>query len=274
MRASCGPRRSHAMCFAVAAAALLLLLSAAIAPAAAQLVYGRVIDKVSGAGVPSVTMQMLDSGGAVHRETVTDTSGWFRLRAAAGGTYRVRAQVLGYAEVESAALSLDQAAQTEVEIVIDGQTIALEPVRVVAERSLRQGPLGEYFERAAWVRRSGLGRVYMRQDLEASGTHTLGYLLSVAGARPGCAMTYFLDGLPWDRALVEGLQVETVEGVEVYRSRLEVPAEYQRRVQCGAVIVWTRRDLPGRRTPWWRMGATILGLSALFLLLRGVFLGG
>lgn len=250
-----------------------LLLAGAGGSAAAQLVYGRVIDKDSGAGVGTVTIHMLDERGDIHRDAVTDTSGWFRVRAALPGTYRIRAQMIGFAEVVSAPLVLDQAAQTEIEIALNRQAVALEPVRVVAERSLVHGRLGEYFERAEWVKRTGLGRIFMRNDIEELGPHSLGYLFDRVPRRADCPMTYFLDGLPSSREQMEEIQSEMVEGVEIYRSMLELPPEYYTRAQCGATMVWLRRDIPGRRMSWWRILFTTAGAIGGLFLVRGVFVG-
>jgi hypothetical protein len=251
----------------------MLLLGAGSTGTHAQLVYGRVIEKDSGRGVGTVTIEMLDAGGAIHRETLSDTTGWFRVRAALPGVYRIRARIIGFREVVSAPLTLDQAAQTEIEITLNPAAVTLEPIRVVAERSLMHGRLAEYFERAEWTKRTGLGRVYMRNDLEELGPHALGYLFDRVARRPDCPMTYFLDGLASDREQLEDIRSETVEGVEVYRSMLELPPEYYTRAQCAATMVWLRRDLPGRRMGWKRIVAMSAGVVGALFLLRGLYSG-
>ena len=51
------------------------------------------------------------------------------------------------------------------------------------------------------------------------------------------------DGLPVD-ALTLGLPASDLEGLEVYRGNLEVPAEFMRSpraADCGVILAWTRR---------------------------------
>jgi len=248
---------------------LAVAAAAALMPARlhAQAVMGRALDDATGAPVGGVAIELLDSTSAIRATSSTDTAGWFRVRAPAG-TMRLRARLIGYADVESQRFVVEHGAVIELEIRLRPEAVALEPVRVVAERRYSSALLAEYFARAERVRRTGFGRVYTRDELERSKVFYVSHLPELAMARPDCPLTYLLNGAPITPGELDTtVQVEDVEGVEIYRSRAQVPPEYLPRAGCGLVLVWSRVDMPDARPLAWVRGLLFgAGVAALVVL--------
>jgi hypothetical protein len=248
--------------------ALWITISLISAPLHAQSVVGKVVDATTGAPIATAEIQLLDALAAVRAHVLTDTAGAFRIMAPLPGSYRLRATMLGYATVESGELAADQGTQIEVEVRMHPQAVTLDPIRVVAQRSFPVGRLAEYYERAEWTKRTGNGRVFMRDEIERIRPINITNLLAMVPTRRDCPMSYFLDGLPVSRADIDVLaRPEDVEGVEVYRSALQLPPEYAGRAACGATLVWMRRDIEGRPLSWKRIGVAAGVLAVIWLLL-------
>jgi hypothetical protein len=69
----------------------------------------------------------------------------------------------------------------------------------------------------------------------------------IAGARPACYMDVYLDGVhlasgdSTDLFDVNSLQLSAIEGIEVYTSASQVPAQYNKTGRgCGVMLIWTR----------------------------------
>jgi hypothetical protein len=71
-----------------------------------------------------------------------------------------------------------------------------------------------------------------------------------AQAQPQCAVQLYVDGVftPTDAGrLGDEVQPGDVQGVEIYRTAAEVPAEFRRQgSECGVVLVWTGRAASSR----------------------------
>lgn len=253
---------------------LALGLTASLAPArvGAQSIVGRVFDELTGTPVVAADVQLVDPSGLVRGRSVADTVGWFRITAPIPGSYRVRAVSLGYAQLETEVLALDKGVELELELRLGTAAVALEPLKVISTRSYRVGRLSEYYDRAAWTRKTGLGRVYMRDDIERLHPYDISSLLRMVPPRSGCPMTYMLDGLAIDAGTLDSMiRPEDVEGVEIYRGFNQIPPEYTYRVRCGLALIWTRQDLPGAKPFSWKrlfigvgVGSLLIGLLSLF----------
>jgi hypothetical protein len=62
----------------------------------------------------------------------------------------------------------------------------------------------------------------------------------------------------------------TLEGIEIYRNRTEMPREFVGIGHCGAIVFWTRMGEPGEpggRASWrWlAAGGALLGVVVLFI---------
>ncbi|HSJ29781.1 MAG TPA: carboxypeptidase regulatory-like domain-containing protein [Longimicrobiales bacterium] len=90
---------------AIAAIPLLLTLLAQ-RPAHAQIITGRLTDAAAGRPVASAFVQLVDAAGVRHEGALTDSAGWYSLRARAPGEYRLHAQALGYITATSPVLRL------------------------------------------------------------------------------------------------------------------------------------------------------------------------
>ena len=244
------------------ACALLLTVRAA----GAQTIIGKVLDDASGAAIKVVDVQLLDAQGTPRARAVTDTAGLFRLVAPVPGRYTIRASLIGYTTTVSHVLDLKQGLELNTEVRLNTQAIPHEPLRVVAERTYRVGRLGEYYQRASWTRKTGFGKVLMRDDLDRMRGASMTAILRTYPARGRCAPTILLDGLrvnPDEMSLLDSMaRPEDIEGIEFYRSGTEVPIEYANRAECGLVLIWSRQDAANGRPFTWKRFFIAVGLAA------------
>ncbi|MGH7460302.1 MAG: carboxypeptidase-like regulatory domain-containing protein [Pseudomonas sp.] len=238
------------------------LLSAGAA--SAQSIIGQVLDETTGTPVTAAEVVLLDRSGGARGQSLADSAGWFRLAAPVPGHYRVRASSLGYARIETTEFNLEKGVELHLEVRLSSAAVPHEPLRIVARRPYRVGRLSEYYDRATWTRRTGLGRVYMRDDIERISPFDVSQIIRMVPTRVGCQMTYMLDGLEIDLdALNSLIRPEEVEGIEIYRGVTQIPIEYTHRAGCGLVLVWTRTDPPGMRPFTWKRVLFGAGLAAL-----------
>jgi carboxypeptidase family protein len=239
---------------------------------AAQVILGQVFDETSGAPVPAAEVVLVDRSGLTRGRSLADSAGWFRLSAPVPGRYSVRANSLGYSKLETTELNLEKGVELHLELRLSATAVPHEPLRIVAQRSYRMGRLGEYYDRAQWTRKTGFGRVYMRDDIERLNPVFLSSLIRMTPVRSGCNMTYMLDGLPIESNLLDSMiRPEEVEGVEIYRGASQVPPEYMGRAGCGLVLVWTRMDPPGMRPFTWKRVLVGLGIAGLLFTVGASF---
>ena len=241
--------------------ALALLGGATPLPVRAQSIVGKVLDHNTNTPIVAGDVHLVDRTGLVRARSIADTAGWFRLVAPIPGTYRLRAASLGYSAVESIELALDKGVEIETEVRLSSQAITLEPLRIIGRREVKVGRLAEYYDRAEWTRKSGFGRVFMRDDIERMSPFSVTSLLRTVPARTDCPMTYMLDGLIVEARMIDSMiQPEDVEGIEIYRGYAQVPAEYSFRASCALTLIWTRNDPPGMKPFTWKR--VLLGLAA------------
>src|SRR5688500_609995 len=173
-----------------------LILCGALSPAHAQLVHGRVVDAGTMRPIETVSVELIDSAGERRARAVTDTAGAFRTIAPLPGLYRLRVSRIGYATLETQPLSAGMGVGLELELKLSPAAVALEPVRVTARKAYATGRLQEYYERAVWTRRTGLGKVLTRDELERLQLPNVSAALVYMQPRAGCVPTYFVDGTP------------------------------------------------------------------------------
>lgn len=94
---------------------------------AAQEVAGELRDR-AGAPIRAARVVLLDSAGTRLSSGLTDAAGAFRLRAAADGRYRVRADRVGYAGTTSAWLTLRAGEATPLRLVANPTAVTLEGI--------------------------------------------------------------------------------------------------------------------------------------------------
>jgi hypothetical protein len=243
----------------------ILVVLLAASPGVAQVVQGTITDAGDQTPIPTVEVSLLDEGGERRGQVVTDSLGEFQIQAPAPGRYQFRVSRIGYATRTTAPFTLERGETLTLEIALSAEALHLEPLEVVEQRRERTLGLGRFYDRAESARRSGVGRVYFREDLEGVGSIYGLYRMNTP--RPGCPMTILVDNLPVSdpRDLDYLAEVDRVEGVEIYRSLHQIPQEYQSQRHCALMLVWTRPAIGNPFTL--KRVLTAAGAVAAFILL-------
>jgi hypothetical protein len=195
---------------------------------------------------------------------------------------------LGYATASIDSLAVGSRENVEIVIRLGVTAVPLEPL-VVVERRSSVAFRTEFQRRLEAGRRSGQGWFITRETLDSAGpvpvTSVLGRqpFLTVqsgsnGGAVPvslshgGCAPTLYLNGARMTFAAGESLDdfvsTDNLEGIEIYRHRMETPPEFVGIGHCGAIVFWTRTGEPSPRQGFWRLlaaGGAVLGMFVLFV---------
>jgi hypothetical protein len=236
-------------------------------PVAAQVaISGRILEEGTNQPIANVQMGLIDAEGQVSASALTDSIGAFRLEAGGAGDYSISIQRLGFARVRTEPLTLAANEVLQVEITLDPEAVTVDGVRVVADR--RVAPwLREVRRRTEKNKRMGVGRVYLREDIQRINPHSVTELLNpvIWGAR--CQPAVLLDGLETEAQYIVH-NGDMLEAVEIYRGATQIPMEYYRYSTCGVALVWTRPDPPHARPFTWKraiVGGLILGIGALLM---------
>ena len=254
------------MCLLAAAAVLLVA-----PPAPAQtLVRGILLDAATGGPIPDGTVVISANRGRFQRALKADSVGCFEFADISPGPYRLRASRIGYTDaVGDLVLTADSLVDIEVRMGVEA--VALAPVTVVSRSTRDVSPvLRGFYDRM----QHGFGRYITREEIEARhavyvadvlrhipnlrgtagrmGNANGGFTHGSTGDR--CSVVFFLDGLQLNQPAIAGrytqrdfaiddyVNADEVEGIEVYRGESDTPAEFVTRwVQCGTVVIWTRR---------------------------------
>src|SRR6185312_5728753 len=65
-----------------------------------------------------------------------------------------------------------------------------------------------------------------------------------------CVVQIYVDGHPYPNGNVDDFQPMSIEGIEVYRSASEIPADFRTQdATCGVIALWTRDPEAARRKP-------------------------
>ncbi|HWK90093.1 MAG TPA: carboxypeptidase-like regulatory domain-containing protein, partial [Longimicrobium sp.] len=108
----------------LAAAAALLLASA---PAAAQTVRGQVVE-ADGNPVSGMLVGLVDAAGVRHDAALSDSAGAFTVRARGAGSYRLRAERVGFMTTVSGPITLGAGETVERRMTANIERIMLPPV--------------------------------------------------------------------------------------------------------------------------------------------------
>lgn len=252
------------------AALLIIMLAGAAAPAAAQLVSGKVVDEGTEQPIGGATIELVDATGLMRGSVVADTLGEFHMMVPQPGIYRLRVSHIAYTTTETPDVNTAVGIEVEVELRMRPAAVALEPLRVVARTSFDAGWLQEYYNRASMTRKSGIGRVFFRDEIARTNPPSVSTFLVYLIPRAGCRPSLFIDGLEvMDARQLDGMMVpENLEGVELYNNAAFLPERYANRGHCAIALFWTRRDYEGTKPFTWRRafiaGGIIAGLLLLF----------
>jgi hypothetical protein len=242
-----------------ALAALLLGAATLAAPADAQVVRGSISDVATDRALEGVLLTLVGPDGAPVQTTRTDSAGLYRFAVGREGSFRVRAEHVGYRPATSAPLRLDAGRVLTLDMRLPPQIVYLDTVQGRAQPSRRRAVLLSDFYRRADQGAFGTFITYAEIDrwrpLRVSdmlASRVPGVQLSPNPGRGGnnlivrgtCSPTIYIDGV---RVALMGQNIDELvrpgelEGVEVYRSVAEAPALYQgMNAGCSAILFWTR----------------------------------
>jgi len=234
---------------------------------AAQVLSGVVLEAGSDRPIAFAEVTVLDDRGEVVVETFSDGAGEFSVRLPRTGSYEVYSVRLGYYAAVSGLID-----------VVDGQVVGimvrlqpkpLETDSLTVEVSGRVPPL----ERVGFYDRmnAGTGSFYSRLDIEAMrGVRNIADVIReapgvrISGDQFGkdrvtlrntiggsCRPALILDGMGIDPPWEDIVNLEDLDGVEVYSRPVQVPTRFYGLVprrglssstaQCGLVVAWTRQ---------------------------------
>lgn len=241
--------------------AILLLASAA----AAQSIVGRVVHDATDQVLEGVHVTLLDGDGERLAEAFTDAAGAFGLPVPRAGTWRIRAALIGFADVESQPVKVTEDERVRLEVRMDVEAVALDPVIVTSRTSSQRPAIRDFYDRVQQGRHSGLGQYVTRDEVERqSPWRPTDLLRSINGVRVvshsrgpgsfnavrmsrGCVPSIYVDGMQINRfgagtaPLDEYVTASAIEGIEVYRGAGRTVSRYQDDRGCGLILVWTRR---------------------------------
>lgn len=244
------------------ASSSILFLNAS--PTAGQVVTGRVMDP-DGNPLPFSTIAVMGQDSDTVDIVRADTVGRFALDRLRPGEFWLTAEQLGYQATQTF-IHLSEGDSLEVEVRLDIDAIALEPLTVTASQrpwweNLAPPAHWEFYERREFYTRLGSGTFLTYPDLEplqgmpvALAVADLTPFMSTVAAegrsrslilqsRPGCTPVIFLDGIQLRGTDIEEfISLSQISAIEVYRGASDVPGEFRTQgSNCGAVAIWSQR---------------------------------
>lgn len=235
--------------------------------AAAQMINGRLLEADTDRPIPFGELTVLDEDGDVVADAFTDGEGRFSVRLPRSGTFQVYAARLGYFNTVSEGIRVER--RQEVAIVV---RLLPAPVEVGDSLEVEVQRRSVALDRAGFYDRmkQGQGSFVTREDIALMiGVRALPDVIrELPGVRistdafgkdrvllrgtfgGSCRPILVLDGLalhpPWE----DVIEVDDLEGVEVYARPTQVPARFGGLVpdrsrggasaQCGIVVAWSR----------------------------------
>lgn len=246
-----GDRRRTAAALIVTAVGLGVLAT----PGRAQVIQGRILElgtdrPIAAAGVELKTEP---DGDAVVRTSTSET-GFFRIDASEPGAYWVKVSALGYVPTTDGPANLLPDDTLDVEFRVRIAALIIDGITVWAEGRSRRLELSGFVERE----QSGVGHFRTRDDIEKMGgvlyptdifrripgVTVLNSFTPGAGdailVRGSCVPTIYIDGIQMRNVLINDfLNVEDIDGIEVYSGASEIPLVYSGTGSCGVVLIWT-----------------------------------
>jgi hypothetical protein len=199
--------------------------------------------------------------------TQSSASGNYRISAIGAGKIRLFARRVGYAP-ETLSVVVIAGESTHADFIMASAVHELPEAIVVADPT--RGKMGPFNQRKS----RGVGAFVTRAEIEkrqpASISELLRYLPGVgvtqrmagepqpvhmqrsvnSSMQPSCVVQLYVDGHPYPNGNVDDFAPGLIEGVEVYRSASEIPADFRTRdAACGLIALWTRDPESARRKP-------------------------
>jgi hypothetical protein len=246
---------------------ILIALLFATADLHAQTISGNTIDHDTGLRVGHVRVSLISANDRVVTSTVADAGGFFAL-SGKPGSYRLRAERIGYATQLTDTLTLRKDENVTVVVKLVAMGIPLPPLEVVARGGPERGQQG-------FARRMALGKgVFFTRDsilsrepivvtdafysIPGVNVSFTGHITSMTGGK--CFKIVIDNNLVPTTAVNQLLHVDWIKGIEIYRSMAELPRELrtagrmaelfpvisdqvtwfkQKGEPCGLIWVWT-----------------------------------
>jgi hypothetical protein len=233
-----------------------------------------VTDEESGSPVVGADVTLPELGVSA----ATSGSGEARIADLPSGNWLVVVSGFGYGTASSF-IEFDGTSVVEGEVALAEGPVVLDGIVVTGERGQprlqrmgfyerREVGIGRFIDRAEideedpqrisdlFMGMPGVARVEMEPSRYgiASRRGFTGFGLSsgpgvMQGATRGnsgpCIMHLIIDGVLYERGIIDDLNADWIEAIEVYNGLSEVPAQYNRTgAVCGVVLVWTRQGAP------------------------------
>lgn len=212
-------------------------------------------------GVP-LAGAMIEVAGT-RAATTSGTDGSFRLQRVPAGRRTIQARRIGFHPAETSLL-LPEGRGATFDIVMQRATPILDAVFVQGTAQRTHLRLAGFYGR----RDKGLGHFFTREDIDRRAPmRTTDLLRTIPGVRlrmldAGRSMLFFrgascppmvwVDGTPLAAAYFDPdlITPHTIEGIEVYSGPSTVPPQFSESRQmgsCGAIIIWSRAEIPPPR---------------------------
>ena len=229
---------------------------------------GRVEGVVRDSSGRRVADAALSISGETVPRSVSDDSGAFHFGGVQPGRAEIVAKRLGF-RPETLSVNVVDGLATRVDIVLRAAVVQLATALVTAD-SARTYKMAAFNKR----RSRGIGVFITRDEIEkrqaASVSELLRYVpgVTVSQRMAGepqpvhmqrstnptneatCTVLLYVDGNPYPNGSVDDFPPGSIEGIEVYRSASEIPAEFRTRdSMCGLIALWTRDPEAARRQP-------------------------
>jgi outer membrane receptor protein involved in Fe transport len=236
-----------------------------VAQAPTGAIAGTVRDS-AGLRLDQVAIGIVGANGGEHRATSND-SGSYHIAAVGVGSARLFARRVGYAP-ETVSVVVLAGGVAHADFVLRATAQMLPAAEAVADPT--RGKMGPFNRRKA----RGVGAFMTRDDIEKRQPGTMSELLrylpgvavtqKMAGepqpvhmqrsvnssVQASCVVQLYVDGHPYPNGNVDDFAPTLIEGVEVYRSASEIPADFRTRdAMCGLIALWTRDPDAARRRP-------------------------
>lgn len=240
--------------------AWVLMALAGAPPVWGQVLQGHVLDDETGQPIPGVRVEMLQEGRRPVGNALTDSAGSFAIVAARQGSFRLRAERIGYASATTAEVGVAMNDTVAVVVRLRTGSVLLAPLEVVTRpRRVSNSPLlAEAFER---MERGVGGRFITSEQIQVRNPARLTDVMSQSGVtvsgtsvwmnRTRCPPVVVVDGTVVSRigGSRDGLEYSAinmvdpahVELIEVYAGVAGMPPEWINVGRCGVIAIWTRR---------------------------------
>lgn len=236
--------------------AVLLLMLMPARPASAQTVVGRLLEGETGLPLSGGSLSLFTDRGETVVETTSEEDGSFVLEAPDRGSYYLAAELEGYADVAEGMFDLGPGGRLEVEVFMRKAPIELEGIdvrtRIVRERQeMRLDMVGYRFRE-----KQGYGWFFdperIREARPAQASELIRMIPRISVAQGfGTPITMdcgdyagFVDGLNvwsgrgWELDFF--VEASDIAALEIYTSLAQLPVEFRKGGNCGAIVVWTK----------------------------------